>query len=129
MRKLILFTVLICCVAAAGCSKDSEVKSFLSEFESVTKSMTAKLESGDIEGAKQIFGVEKANLKEGFDSFKNAREMQVSAETKKELEETVTANIKSLSSAARTAAIKTGDKAKAEELQTLLREYVGIFQM
>lgn len=129
MRKLIVFIVLVCCVAAVGCNKDSEVKAFLTEFESVTQEITKKLEAGDIDGAEKAFADKKEGLKAGFDSFKNAREMQVSAETKKELETKVMENVKAMSSAATKAAFSSGDKAKAEQIQALLKDYVGIFQM
>ena len=130
MRKLIIFAIFICCVAAAGCSKDAEVNSFLTQFESVTKEMTQKLQAGDVEGAKKVFADNKVSLQAGFDSIKNAREMQVSADVKEKLESTVTENIKELSSSATSAVIKTGgDKSKADEIQALLKDFVGIFQM
>ncbi|NNE67424.1 MAG: hypothetical protein HKN33_12730 [Pyrinomonadaceae bacterium] len=130
MRKLILFIALISCGLAVGCSKDGEVKTFLTKFESVTKEMTKKIESGDIDGAKKHFEENKVDLKTGFDSFKNAREIQVSAETKKELESSVMSNMKALSAAASKAAIgAAGDKAKVETLQALLKDYANLFKM
>ena len=129
MRQLILFTVLACCAFAAGCSKDAAVKSFLGDLESVTKEITQKLDAGDIGGAKKVFADKKGELEEGFDAFKNAREIQVSAETKKELESSVTKSVKALSTSATKAAIGSGDKEKAKEIQDLLKEFVSIFQM
>ena len=129
MRKLILFTVLTCCGIAAGCSKDAAVKSFLGDLESVTKEITQKLDAGDIAGAKKVFADKKGGLKEGFDAFKNAREVQVSAETKKELEKSVTENVKALSTSATKAARGSGNQEKAKEIQALLKDFVGIFQM
>lgn len=129
MRKLFLFIVLVSSMSVIGCNKDSEVKTFLTEFENVTKEMTARLNEGDITGAQKVFADKKEGLKAGFDSFKNAREMQVSDETKKEMETTVMENVKALSEAATKAAFSSGDKAKAEEIQALLKDYVSIFQM
>ena len=129
MKKLLVISVLLCCAIAAGCSKDAEVASFLTEFESVTKQMTEKLNSGDIEGAQKVFDDNKSSLQSSFDSFKNAREMQISDDTKSKLESSVKENIKSLSSAATKAAISAGDQAKAKAIQSLLKDYVGIFQM
>ncbi len=129
MRKLILFIVLIGCTAAIGCNKDSEVRTFLTNFEQVTKEMSIKLDAGDIAGAKKVFADKKDGLKAGFDGFKNAREIQVSAEVKKELESKVMSNVKALSESATKAAFSSGDKAKAEEIQALLKDYVGLFQM
>lgn len=130
MRKLIIFGIFICCVAAAGCSKDAEVNSFLTEFESVTNEMTQKLKAGDVDGAKKAFVDNKASLQTSFDSIKSAREMQVSEDVQKKLESSVTENIKALSASATTAVIKSGgDKSKTDEIQTLLKDFVGIFQM
>ena len=130
MRKLLIFVALIGCIAAAGCSKDAEVAAFLEDLESVTKEMATKLETGDVAGAKKIFEEKKSNLQSGFDSFKNAREIQVSKETQENLKKSVQENVGSLSSAATKAAMKiAGDKAKAEEIQSLLKDYVAIFEM
>lgn len=130
MRKLLILVALMGCIAAAGCSKDAEVASFISEFDAVTKEMTTKLEAGDVAGAKKAFADKKASLQKGFDSFKSAREVQVSKETKANLEKSVMDNAKALSSAAMKAAMKSGgDKAKAEEIQALLKEFQGLFKM
>lgn len=129
MRKLILFIVLASCALAIGCSKDAEVQSFLTKFEGVTQEMTKKIDAGDIDGAQKVFDENKEALKTGFDSFKNAREIQVSPETKKNLEKSVMDNVKALSSAATKAAMSSGDKAKAEAIQALLKDYIGLFQM
>ena len=130
MRKLILFIVVATCAVAIGCSRDAAVKSFLNEFESVTKEMTKKIDAGDIEGAKTVFDQNKESLKRGFDSFKNAREIQVSADTRKELEKSVMDNVKALSNAAQKAAISPGgDLSKTKAIQSLLKDFVGLFQM
>ena len=92
--------------------------------------MTKKIDAGDIEGAKDVFAKNRESMKAGFDSFTNAREIQVSAETKKDLEKSVTDNVKALSVAAQKAATSTGgDRAKVEAIQSLLKDYVGLFQM
>ena len=92
--------------------------------------MTTKLESGDIDGAKKTFADKKQKLQEGFDAIKNARGIQVSEETKQNLEKSVMENAKALSSAATKAAIKAGgDKTKAEQIQALLKDFQGIFKM
>lgn len=86
MKKLILFTTLTVCVAFAGCSKDAKINSFITEFENVTKEMTAKIESGDVSGAKKAFDAKKDSLKASWDGIKGARGFQVSEDAKKNLQ-------------------------------------------
>lgn len=130
MKKLIVFTVLVCCVALAGCSKDGEIDSFIAEFERVTQEMTAKIETGDIDGAKKSFEDNRASLKSSWDDIKGARGFQVTEESKKKLMESVTKNMSELSKATFRGASKLGgDREKAEELKTLLNDYKNIFQM
>lgn len=130
MKKLSLLFILTLCLAFAGCNKDSEINSFVSEFEGVTKEMTAKLNEGDVAGARKAFDGKKESLKKTWDGMKNARDFQVSAEAKTKMEESVKKNVTDLTTAAMSAAGKSaGDTAKAEEIQALLKDYVGIFQM
>ncbi len=130
MKKLTLFILLACCLAFAGCNKDAEINTFLADFEGVTKDMTKKLEEGDVAGAKTAFESKKESLKTSWENMKNARDFQVSAEAKKKLEESVQKNVTELTTAAGTAAIKSaGDAGKAQEIQALLKDYVGIFTM
>ncbi len=130
MKKLALFSALLLCIGLGACSKDSEVNSFLQEFETVTKEMTQKIEAGDIDSAKRAFEAKKDSLKTSWDGIKTARGFQVSAETKTKMEESVKKNISALTSATIKGAVKLGgDKAKAEAMQALLKEFVGIFKM
>lgn len=130
MKKLALISALLLCVGLGACSKDSEVSSFLQEFETVTNEMIQKIEAGDIDGAKKAFKAKEDSLKTSWDSNKSARGFQVSAETKTKMEESVKKNISALTSATMKSAMKLGgDKAKAEAMQNLLKEFVGIFKM
>lgn len=130
MKKLTIFVLVISCLAFAGCNKDAEINTFITDFEAVTNDMTAKLEEGDVEGAKKAFEGKKDSLKTSWENMKNARDFQVSAEAKKNLEESVKKNVTELTTAAGSAAIKSGgDAGKAQEIQALLKDYVSIFQM
>ncbi len=126
MKKLILLTVLTFCVAFAGCSKDGEIDSFIADFEGVTKDMTAKIEAGDVDGAKKAFAAKKDSLKASWDGIKGARGFQVSEESKKKLMESVTKNISALSGAVMKGAMKGGN---ANDMKALLQEYQDVFKM
>ncbi len=130
MKKLLVLTVLVCCVAFAGCSKDGEISSFITEFETVTTDITKKLEEGDIDGAKKTFDDKKSSLQTSWDAIKGARGFQVSEESKTKLTESVTKNVTALGIAAGKAKIKSvNDKAKSQKVDDLLNEYKKIFEM
>ena len=130
MKKLIIFMILLSCAALAGCSKDAEINSFITEFETITKEITTDLESGDVTAARKTFDDKKENLKTSWDSIKGARGFQVSEETKTNLTESVTKNVTALGFAAGKAKIKAiSDKDKSAEIDKLLNEYKDIFQM
>ena len=129
MKKLLIFTVLLCCAAFAGCSKDAEINSFMTEFESVTADITAKLEAGNIDAARKTFDEKKGSLQDKWDSIKGARGFQVSEEMQEKLTESVTKNVTALGMAAGKAKLKTiSDKDKSTEIDDLLKEYKDIFQ-
>ena len=127
MKKFMVLTVLTVCITFAGCSKDGEIDSFITEFETVTQKMTKDLQAGDVDAAQKTFDSNKASLKASWDSIKGARGFQVSEESQKKLMESVTKNIAALS----TASVKTsiGNPDKAAKTQSLLIEFKDIFQM
>ena len=130
MKKISLLALLVCSLAFAGCNKDAEINAFVTEFEAVTKEMTQKLNDGDVDGARKAFDDKKASLQTSWNSMKDAREIQVSTEAKQKMEESVQKNVSELTAAAMSAAGKAaGDMDKAQAIQTLLKDYVGIFQM
>lgn len=127
MKKVLVLTVLVFCVAFAGCSKDGEINAFITEFESVTQQMTKDFEAGNVDAAQKTFDSKKESLKASWDSIKGARGFQVSEESQKKLMDSVQKNISALT----TASIKTaiGDADKAAKTKKLLEEYKNIFQM
>lgn len=126
MKKVLVLTVLVFCVAFAGCSKDAEIDSFITEFESITKDMTTKIESGDVAGAKKAFDAKKDSLKASWDEIKGARGFQVSEESKKKLMDSVTKSMTALQSAVIKGSMKGSS---GEEMKSLLKEYQEVFKM
>src|SRR5260221_5329645 len=98
MKNLSLFIVLAFCLGLTGCSKDAEVNAFITEFDSVTKEIVSKIDanpnSAGVDDAQKAFDAKKADLKSKWDSIKTAKGIQVSADTKKKLEDSATANMK-----------------------------------
>lgn len=130
MRKLTIFLAAIFALGLIGCSKDAQVNSFLTEWETVTKEISAKIETGDIDGARAAFDAKKDSLKKNWDEIKNARNIQVSEETQKKMEESAKKNTETLLNATTEGAMKMGDDMeKTNKLQALMKEYGEIFQM
>jgi hypothetical protein len=121
MKKITVFLVLAFCLSMIGCSKDGEINTFITDFDSTTNEMVKKINEGDIDGAKTAFDAKKENLKSQWASIKTARGFQVSAETKKKAEESVTKNATSISSAMIANSMKLAtDKAKMDKLKALV---------
>lgn len=128
-KKLTVFLLAVFALGLVGCSKDAQIKSFLTEWENVTKDMSAKIEAGDIDGAKAAFDAKKDSLKKNLEEIKNSKG-RTSEETKKKMEESAKKNKSNLLSATMKGIMKiSGDKAKSDKLQALMEEYSDIFKM
>lgn len=92
--------------------------------------MSAKIETGDVDGARTVFDDKKNSLKTIWDSIKDARGFQVSEETKKKMETDATKNMTTLTNASMKGASEfDGDQKKAEDLKKLVQDYTDIFKM
>ncbi|MEZ5306154.1 MAG: hypothetical protein R2684_03295 [Pyrinomonadaceae bacterium] len=129
MRKLLVLLVFAVALSGIGCSKDEAAKAFLTELESVSNAMVKEFDAGNIEGARKVFEEKKSSLQSNFDAIKNAREMQVSEEVKKEMTESIQKNVGNLTKSAMSAAMKSNDQKKAEEVKTLLNDFVSVFKL
>lgn len=127
MKKLTVFLVMIFCLSLSGCSKDAEVNAFLTEFQSLTTEMATKLDSGGADEARKVFDAKKDGLKTKWEAIKNAREMQVSEETKKKMQTDMTDGMKKFTDAASKAIMK--NPADATKIQAILTDLQGIIKM
>lgn len=92
MKKATLLIISLLCLAVFGCgNKDAEFRAFTGEFERVTNDITAKIEADPtadgVEEAQAILDGRKADLKSKWAAIKDARGIQVGAETQKDFEE------------------------------------------
>ncbi len=130
MKKISILLIAVFALGLAGCSKDAEINSFLTEWETVTNDMVAKIEAGDVDGAQAAFDGKKESLKTSWDNVKTARGFQVSEDTKKKMEEGAKKNMSNLMGAVMKGTMKMGgDKPKSDKLQALMKEYGEIFKM
>lgn len=134
MKKVTLFLIAMFCLGLTGCSKDAEINAFITEFESVTKEMTSKIDSdpsaAGIAAAQTAFDGKKAGLKAKWDAIKDAVGFQVSADTKKKLEDSVTSNMKTLVDVSTKNAMKMAQDPEAvKKFEALMKDYQSIFEM
>ena len=128
MKKITLLVLLaMMCFGLAGCSKDAEINAFMSEFGTVTKDVSAKLDAGDVDGAQKVFDEKKASLKSKWDGIKTARGMQVSKETQTKMTEETQKNMKTLTDSSMKA--MQAKPSEASKVQNLVKEFTGIFQL
>lgn len=126
--------MVLLCLSLAGCSKDAEINAFITEFDAATKEIVAKIDANPsaagIDDAQKAFDGKKASLKAKWDGIKGAVGMQVSADTKKKLEESVTNNMKALMDVSTKNMMKLAmDKDASAKFKTLLTDYQGTFAM
>jgi hypothetical protein len=133
MKKVTLFLLLaIFCLGLAGCSKDAEVEAFIAENDAVMKDITTKIDqnptAAGVDDAQKSFDAKKANLKTKWDAIKDARGAQVSADTQKKLNDSMSNNMKSLTDVSMKNAMKLGqDKDAAMKFQKLMQDYAATF--
>jgi hypothetical protein len=130
MKKLTVLLLFVFCLNFAGCSKDGEVATFMTEWDSVTNEMAKSLEAGSIDEARKTFDAKKDSLKTKWDGVKGARGFQVSEASKKSMEDGAKKNMETLSNAIMKGSMKmAGDKAASDKMQALMKEYGAIFTM
>lgn len=129
MRKITLFLALALCLSIIGCGKDAEINTFITEWDGVTNEMVQKINAGDIDGAKTAFDAKKESLKTKWSGIKDAKGFQVSADSKKKMEDSMKKNRSALTSAMTANMMKLAtDKAKLDKLKALITEYGEIFK-
>ncbi len=134
MKKTIVIALALCSLLMTSCSKDAEVNAFITEFESTTKEITSKIDSNPtaagVADAQKAFDAKKASLKAKWDAIKDAVGFQVSADTKKKLEDSVTKSMKELTDVSTKNAMKLAQDGDAiAKFQALMKDYQTVFEM
>lgn len=132
MKKLTIISILSLAALLTGCSKDAEVNAFIAELDSATNEIVAKIDanpsSAGIEDAQKAFDARKPELTAKWNEIKDAVGAQVSAETKKKLEESVANNMKALTEASMRNMMKmAADKEASVKYRRLLEDYSRTF--
>jgi hypothetical protein len=100
-RLSCLLLALACAALFAGCKKDAQVDSALTELDSFTKELVAKIDSAPnpsagVDEAQKFFDSRKADVQAKLGTLKGLRGFEVSEETKKKMMERMTENAMSV---------------------------------
>ncbi len=134
MKKISIFLVVLSCIALSGCSKDAEINAFITEFDAATKEIVSKIDANPtaagMDEAQKAFDGKKTSLKAKFDGIKGAMGFQVSADTKKKLEESMANGGKALLDVSMKNAMKLAmDKEATAKFKTLLNDFQSTFSV
>lgn len=96
-----LLVALACGLLLVGCKKDAQVDSVLTELDTFTKEMVAKIDSAPspsagVDAAQAFMDSRKADMQAKLGTLKGLRGFQVSDETKKKMMERMTENAMSV---------------------------------
>ncbi len=96
-----MLLALTCMALLAGCKKDAQVDSVLTELDTFTKEMVAQIDSAPnpsagVDAAQKFLDSRKADLQAKLGTLKGLRGYQVSDETKKKMMESMTQNVMSV---------------------------------
>lgn len=132
MKKLILISI-AAAILLTGCSKDAEVNAFIAELDATTNEIVSKIDANPsaagVADAQKAFDARKPELTAKWNEIKDAVGAQVSADTKKKLEESVANNLKALTEASMRNMMKmAADKEASVKFQRLLTDYGKTFQ-
>ena len=133
MKKLILISIAAAAALLTSCSKDAEVNAFIAELDATTNEIVSKIDANPsaagVADAQKAFDARKPELTAKWNEIKDAVGAQVSAETKKKLEESVANNMKALTEASMRNMMKmAADKEASVKFQRLLTDYGKTFQ-
>lgn len=133
-RASALGLVALFCLITVSCSKDAEINSFLTEWETVTNEIVEKIDAdpsaAGVDDAQKTWDAKKVGLKAKWDNFKDAKGFQVSQDTQKKMEESATKNVKALTSVMSKNVIKLAtDKTAADKFKKLMEDYGNTFKM
>lgn len=134
MNRTNIAIVLGVLLVVTGCSKDAEINAFITEFNDVTQEIVSKIDANPtaagVADAQKAFDGKKASLKAKWEGIKDAVGFQVSADTKKKLEDSVASNMKALVGVSTKHMLKlAADKDASAKFQALLKDYQSTFTM
>lgn len=130
-----LALVAACSILLAGCKKDSEIESVLTDIDTFTKELVAKVESAPnpsagVDDAQKFMDSKKAEIREKLNSIKSVRGFQVSEPTKKKMMDTITSDAMKVGGLqAKYIRNSMSDPSFKRKLDKLVSDYQELFRM
>lgn len=132
-KKLAVALVALLCLSFAGCSKDADVNSFITEFDSITNEIVKKVDSNPssagVDDAQKYFDSKKPDLQKKWDAIKTASQARVSKDVLEKLNQSVVKNTSSIGGlATKHMQSITKDPQMATKLSKLAQDYAAVFK-
>jgi hypothetical protein len=133
--KPLALIVAFSCLLLAGCKKDAEVKTVLTDFDSFTNELVKRVESlsdpaAGVDDAQKYFDSKKAEMTTRMDTLKGIRGYQVGDETKKMMESSLVDDAKKIANLqVKYMGTSMRDPTFKAKLDKLTRDYQSLFKM
>jgi hypothetical protein len=133
--KVIALLICFACLPLAGCKKDAEAKTILTDFDSFTNEMVKRVDaasnpSDGVDDAQKYFDSKKAEMTGKMDTLKGLRGYQVGDETKKMMESSLVEDAKKVANLqVKYMGTSMRDAAFKAKLDKLTRDYQSLFKM
>jgi hypothetical protein len=128
MKKPFLITLIACCLFLAGCSKDAEINSFITDFDSVTNEVVQKVNANPsaagVDEAQKAFDAKKAGLKAKWDAIKTVTATQMSSDSQVKLKKSSENNMQALMEISSKKAL---DKDAGAKMDALIKDFQNTF--
>ena len=127
--------VAFACLLLAGCKKDAEVKTVLTDFDSFTNELVKRVESASdpaagVDDAQKYFDSKKAEMTTKMDTLKGIRGYQVGDETRKMMESSLVGDAKKIANLqVKYMSTSMRDPTFKAKLDKLTRDYQSLFKM
>jgi hypothetical protein len=133
--KPLALIVAFACLLVAGCKKDAEVKTVLTDFDSFTNELVKRVESASdpaagVDDAQKYFGSKKAEMTTKMDMLKGIRGYQVGDETRKMMESNLVDDARKIANLQmKYMGTSMRDQTFKAKLDKLTRDYQSLFKM
>jgi len=133
--KVLALLIVFACLPLAGCKKDAEAKTILTDFDSFTNELVKRVDaasvpSDGVDDAQKYFDSKKAEMTGKMDTLKGLRGYQVGDETKKMMESSLVEDAKKVANLqVKYMGTSMRDPAFKAKLDKLTRDYQSLFKM
>ena len=133
--KVLALLIVLAFLPLAGCKKDAEAKTILTDFDSFTAELVKRVDaasnpSDGVDDAQKYFDSKKAEMTGKMDTLKGLRGYQVGEETKKMMESSLVEDAKKVANLqVKYMGASMRDAAFKAKLDKLTRDYQSLFKM